>query len=196
MTRTARYKLTYFAQLVVLGVMTAVVLSMVPQERRGAVMILLALVLFVPGRIQGAILREHFRGRRLADVGRFDESIRESEAFMERVAREPWRKRAVWLGGVVYSRDIEAMTLNNIGYAALHLGEREKARRSLERALELDPAYPVPHLNLAVLASMDGDADESRRHLEEASRFGYRGTSVDTIARQAQEILAMIEGRR
>lgn len=193
MTRTARFKIIYLATLAVLGILSAAAVFIAPEGRRTAVMIVLALILFLPGRIQGWILREHFRGRRLADAGRFEESIRESEAFLARVAREPWRKRAVWLGGVAYSRDIEAMTINNVGVAALHLGDLDKAGASFRRALALDPEYPIPHRNLAVLASMRGDEQAAREEWGEAERLGYTAGRFDDVLREAQRVLAAVE---
>jgi tetratricopeptide (TPR) repeat protein len=195
MTRTTRFKLLYLAELVALGAVAGVVIFLAPEEKRTVAMVLLALLLFIPGRIQGVILREHFRGRRLADLGRFEESVRESEAFLARVAREPWRKKAVWLAGVAYSPDIEAMTLNNLGFAALHLGQLEKAEQSFQRALALDPQYPLPHVNLAVLWSVKGDEAASQRHFAEAARLGYRATTFDAVVRRAQAVVATVEGR-
>ncbi len=196
MPRTARFKIIYLVQLLALGGAAAAMLFVTPERRRGAVVILLAVLLFLPGRIQGVMLRGHFRGRRLADQGRFEESIRESEAFLAIVEREPWRKRAIWLGGAAYSRDVEAMTLNNVGIAALHLGELEKASRSFERAIALDPEYPVPQFNLAVLASVRGNEQEARHRFANAVRLGYRVTTADAVIRQGQQVLAAWEGRR
>ncbi len=196
MTRTARFKLIYLASLVACGILVGAIIFLTPQANRTAVMILLAVVLLLPGRIQGWIFREHFRGRRLADLGQYEESMRESERFLARVAREPWRKRAVWLGGIAYSRDIEAMTFNNVGIAALHLGELDKAEASFRSALALDPEYPIPHVNLAILASVRGEASGAGLELDQAERLGYSASGADAVLRQAQQVLAMIEARK
>jgi hypothetical protein len=193
--RTARFKILYLMELLVLGAAAGTIVFLVPLEYRTVSVIALAALLFIPGRVQGALFRQHFRGRRLVNAGKFSESILESEGFLETVRREPWRKRAVWLGGVLYSPDIEAMTLNNIGAASLPLGHIDKAEWAFRRAVEVDPHYPIPHFNLAVLATIRGDGVTARAELEQASRLGYTAGTLDSVARTAQQMQALIEGR-
>ena len=196
MTRTSRLKLLYVLALVVLGVLAGAIIFWVLPEHRVLAIIVLALLLFIPGRVQGTLFREHFRGRRLADLGKFEESIRASEAFLATISKEPWRKKAVWLGGVIYSPDIEAMTRNNIGVAAMQLGDIAKADLAFREALAVDREYPIPHFNLAVLATAGGDDVTASRELAEATRLGYEASRSDAVIRSAQQVLAVIESRR
>ena len=195
MTRTARLKLLYVLALVILGVLAGSLIFLVPHDERALAMIVVALLLFIPGRVQGLLFREHFRGRRLVDLGRFEDSIRESEAFLATISKQRWRKKAVWLGGVIYSPDIEAMTKNNIGVAAMQLGNFEKAERAFREALAVDPEYAIPHFNLAVLASVRGEELAASGELAEATRLGYRASGSDAVIRSAQQVLAAVEGR-
>ncbi|MBK6808265.1 MAG: hypothetical protein IPG81_05065 [Sandaracinaceae bacterium] len=75
------------------------------------------------------------------------------------------------------------------------LGEWSAAREALERALALDVAYPLPHVNLARLALVDGDREQAERHLATAKALGYSGTVLDQLLHEAQSLLARIEGR-
>ncbi len=100
MTRTVRYKALYIVQLVLLSAIVAVLILRTARQHRAIVLIILAVLLFTPGRIQGILFRHHFRGRSLSDLGRFEQSIRESEAFLAILRREPWRKRRAAALGV------------------------------------------------------------------------------------------------
>lgn len=193
MTRTDFFKLLYASEIFAVGGAAVFVLRNVSDQHRVLVFVVAAVVLLIPGRIQGALFRQHFRGRRLMDAGMFRESIAESEAFIETLQRQSWRKRAIWLAGFVYSPDIEAMTWNNIGVAASQLGDWDWAERCFRRALEIDVKYPIPHANLAVVQLAKGNEQIARQEVTQAVALGYRGTSVDQALRKAQSILARIE---
>jgi tetratricopeptide (TPR) repeat protein len=51
-------------------------------------------------------------------------------------------------------------------------GRRDSARAGFERVLELDPEDAAAHLNLGLLAEMDGDWDAAESHLESAAEHG------------------------
>jgi Flp pilus assembly protein TadD len=61
--------------------------------------------------------------------------------------------------------------------------------------LALDVAYPLPHVNFARLALVEGDREEAERHLATAKGLGYSGTMLDQLLHEAQSLLAHIEGR-
>jgi tetratricopeptide (TPR) repeat protein len=152
-------------------------------------------VLLVPGRVQGRYYRDFFRARELVDERRFAESLPFGERFLDRIRARPGLKRLVWLSWPAYSPDIEAMALNNLGAAHLELGDFEAAERRLGEAMALDPLYPVPVFNLAMLAAVGGDTAAAMRLLEECVRLGYRRTAIDDLIHRSQALLARLEGR-
>ena len=74
MNRPLRSKLLYVCALVILGAIVAALVMYSPFDK---VIVLIAtfVVLLIPGRIQGFVFRDHYRGRRLMGAGQFEEAI-------------------------------------------------------------------------------------------------------------------------
>ncbi|MFS8066672.1 MAG: hypothetical protein ACMG6S_09905 [Byssovorax sp.] len=53
----------------------------------------------------------------------------------------------------------------------------------------------MPQFNIAILHEMRGDRAAAERAVAEATRLGYAGGTVDTMAHAAQSLLARVEGR-
>jgi tetratricopeptide (TPR) repeat protein len=193
MSRVTRYKIGYVVALVALGILSIAVIG----GLGGSVGAILAVgvVLLVPGRLQGVFYRDLFRGRRLLDTGHAAEAIPHLERFLQTVRAEPWRKRLLWLSWSVYTPNVEAMALNNLGAARMRLGQMREAETAFQEALTLDPFYPVPQLNIAMIHEMRGDRATAERAVAEATRLGYTGGTIDTVVHAAQSLLAQIEGR-
>ena len=171
MTRTARYKRTYFLTLAVLSTLVLVVAFVT--RRPVPVLAGAALVFLIPGRVQGWLWRDFFRGRRLLSAGRPGEAVVLFERFLETLRLHPGRRRAVWLAGSAYTRDIEAMTLNNLGIAHMLAGRLDEAEARFREASRLDGLYPLPHAGLADLAVRREQPDEARRQAERAMALGF-----------------------
>jgi tetratricopeptide (TPR) repeat protein len=157
-------------------------------------MALVALAFFVPGRVQGHYYRDLFTGRKLMDARRWSEALPHLESFLDQVRARPGLKKLMWLGGI-YTYDVEAMALNNIGAACLELGQLDAAEAPLRQALAVDASYPIPFVNLAVLASLRGDRDGAAAASAAAKQLGFDGSSIDALIRRGQSILAGVEGR-
>ena len=193
MTRTARYKLGYVAALVAVG--TLAVLAIVASGGGVPAMLVVAAVLLVPGRLLGVVYRDLFRGRRLLDMRQAEASIPHTLRFIDYIRQHPARKRLLWLAWSVYTPDAEAMALNNLGAAHLETGDVGAAADALNAALAVDPEYPLPHHNLAIERAVAKDEAAAARHAAEAERLGFRGSRIDAIIRDAQALLARVEGR-
>lgn len=192
MTRSHRLKLAYVA--VILAALAA--LALVGAAVGGLHGIAAALVLLLlPGRVQGYFYRDFFRGRRLLDEGRFRECIPHFERFIAAVRARPWKKRLLWLQFAVYTTDIEAMALNNLGSAYVQLDDPDSAERYLNQALRIDGRYPVALYNLSLVAAMRGDDATAERLMKEAAELGYSRGRMDALLQRAGEQLARIEGR-
>ena len=194
MNRTLRLKTLYVALLAGLGLLTWGVLVWLFPGRLWLGALVLVPPLLVPGRIQGAYFRRLFTARRLLDAGRPAEALEPLRAFIGELQAHPARNRLLWLGFSVYTTSAEAMGWNNLGAAHTQLGEWSAAQDAFERALALDDAYPLPHVNLARLALVRGERDTATRHLATASRLGYDGTKLDQLLHEAQSLLARVEG--
>jgi tetratricopeptide (TPR) repeat protein len=152
-------------------------------------------LLLVPGRIQGLAFRDFFRGRHLFAEGKFAEAIPCFERFLARIRRRPALKHLIWLQWTVYTADIEAMALNNLGGAHIQTGDLDAAERFLTEALRVDPRYGMAYYNLYVIAATRGDEAEAERLLAEAHRLGYTGGPVDGVIQRTMAGLARLEGR-
>lgn len=194
MSRPLRSKLLYVCCLAALaGCMVAWVVYS-PYDKWLTVLAA-SLILLIPGRIQGAVFRDHYRGRKLMSVGEYEAAIDHFERFLLQIRKQPWKKHFIWMAWGIYSWDIEAMTLNNLGAALIDLGRFDAAKMRLDDALRVDPQYAVPHFNLAVLASVQGDEAAARQHISCAEALGYARTPVDRVVHLGQSILANLEGR-
>ena len=194
MSRPLQSKLLYVCALAMLGAIVVALVIYSPFDK-GVVLIATVFVLLIPGRIQGFIFRDHYRGRRLMDAGQLEAAIEHFERFLLHVRGQPWKKRFIWLAWGIYSWDIEAMTLNNLGAALMNIGQLDASKNRLEESLRVDPKYPVPHFNLAVLASGQGDEARAREYLSRAEALGYARTSIDRVIHNGQSIFARVEGR-
>jgi tetratricopeptide (TPR) repeat protein len=157
--------------------------------------LLVAAAMLVPGRIQGVYYRDLFNGRRLFDRGNVAGARACFGRFLAQLRRRPWIRRLLWLSWSLYTPSVEAMTWNNIACCELQQGRLSEARKSLETALTLDPLYPLPHFNLAVVYELEADRAAAERELEKANELGYAGGTLDAVARRAQSILAIVESR-
>lgn len=193
-TRTLLLKLLYVAVLLSLGAGAVWLIVDVTHGPRALGAGLLALVALVPGGIQAVVFRDLFRGRRLLDMDRPEAAIEHLERFIAEIRRSPYKKRLLWLRWSVYTVDAEAMALNNLGAALTVLGRLAAAGAALQEALTLDSKYPLPHVNLAVLAEVEGDHGAAQAGLRAAAELGYHGTTVDQVINRAQALLARWEG--
>lgn len=128
------------------------------------------LLLLLPGRITGYLWRDLIAGRRLVDSGRYSEAITLFESFLADLKRRRWLNWIIWLTPSLYTTSAEAMTLNNLGVCQLELGEFEGAEAHFKQALSIDPKYPMPHYNLAILEMYQDRPESSQRHLSEENR--------------------------
>lgn len=159
-----------------------------------AAVMFVALLLIVPVRVQGACWREYLEGSRLLAEKDPAGAIGHFERFRSQLRDRPWLKYLSWFSWGAHTHNIEAMTLNNLGASHLALGDFAVARHWLEAARGLDPLSPLPYFNLALLERVQGNAEQSSRLFERARDLGFTGATSDQLLRQADELLARIEG--
>jgi tetratricopeptide (TPR) repeat protein len=193
MSRTATRKVLYLAILVGVAGIALVLLNAFHYSL--VAVLAVALVLLVPGRIQGHYWRQFFQARDLVAQRRYREAEPLFDQFLALVRREPWLKRLIWMNYGVYTRDVEAMTLNNLGVCALEEGRFEAAETHLNKATALDLQNPLPYYNLAIVQQALGRVEAAQRDWSRSQELGYRRTPFDMVIHRAGELLARVEGR-
>ncbi len=190
-SRVARYKLGYVVLIGTLSVLALIVINVTGS--RPWVVAVVILSLLIPGRLQGLLFRDFFRGRGALDRGDGSSALTHLQTFLATIHSQPWRKPALWLSWSFYTPSVEAMTHNNIGSAHFCLKDFDAAANSWTVALEIDPQYPIPHANLALIAAARSDSSVARLHLDRAKELGYAGDGFDKFAYRVQSALAAVE---
>jgi tetratricopeptide (TPR) repeat protein len=193
MNRTTKLKIIYIVVLMVLGGVSF--WAIYATARNPLVIVGIVLVLMIPGRICGHYWREFFKGRNLMTQGRFTEAEPLFAAFLAKVQKKPWLKKLINFSWGMYTRDIEVMTLNNLGAMNIELGKFHEGKEFLYRAISIDVLAPLPYFNLALIAPSEGNKDLAEDLLHKCQERGYTGSTVDQLIRQAGELLARVEGR-
>jgi tetratricopeptide (TPR) repeat protein len=193
MSRTAKLKCGYVFAIVALAV-----LSILLGRQFGGgpgLFMAIGLLLFIPGRIQGHFYREFFRGRQLLASRQPDEAKVHFLRFLRQIEESPGQRKLVWLAWTVYTPDVEAMTYNNLAACALESGDWQAAEAAATKALELDPKYPIPHVNLAIIRHLQGDVMAAEASMQKARELGFNGGKIDQLVRSGADLLAKAEGR-
>lgn len=193
MSRVTRYRIRYLLLLVLL--MAACIWGVRAAGGTNLALVVVAAILFVPGRLHGLLLRPVFRGQRALSQGRPQEAIHHFQDLLETLSVQPWRRFALWLGWSPYTTSLAAMVHNNLGTAYAALGEVEPAQAAWDKALALDHLYPVPYANLAALAASRGDAGTAQSLLAQAKTLGYSGGALDQVTHRVQQLLLALESR-
>lgn len=191
MTRPDRQKLLYIAILTALGLACAGVVTAL--HFTPLTVSCVAIALLIPGRLGAAAFRSFYLGRKAMGDQRFSDAIQLFEQFRRDIRKAPWKKRFIWFAWPIYTLDVEAMTLNNLGAANLELGRWDEAERYFGEALERDSCYSIPHFNLAVLAKLRREEALASEHAVESSRLGFRGSASDRIATKAAALYARFQ---
>jgi tetratricopeptide (TPR) repeat protein len=126
--------------------------------------------------------------------GKYQEAKKLFEEFCDELESNSWLKNGIWLAGFIYTKSIQAMTLNNIGVCDLESGNIDKARTAFESAVKVDTKYPIPYFNLSLISELSGDRNLSIQLLNKSIELGYAQTSIDKVINKAQEIYANTEG--
>jgi tetratricopeptide (TPR) repeat protein len=191
MNRTDIYRLIYVLAAIGIGGIIAFIGYFVRADLAMASLAVLTLVGFLSIQIQHHFWRDHFNGRRAFSRRCWKESLDLSCRFIELATRQVWMPHLVWLGYMVTSRDIVAVTKNNVASAYMAFADYQQAESYLSEALARDPLYPLPHLNRAKILIMLKREDEARLELNECRRLGYKRYTWKSLH---DEVLPYLEG--
>jgi tetratricopeptide (TPR) repeat protein len=162
MNRIRRAKIRYLVRVLILGICSAWIL--VATKGNWIVWVTLAVLLITPGRIVGHYWRSLFRGLKCLHLGQYREANQHLTQFLGMLEERPWIKKLSWYGGLIYTQDVEAMALANLGVAHINLGELEAAEERLEASLKVDPEYPLLTTTLASFTGCKRRSRPPRQH--------------------------------
>jgi tetratricopeptide (TPR) repeat protein len=151
----------------------------------------LALSLLAPAALQRLLYRDFHAAKQATRQGRHLEAQDHLQRFLRQIHERPWLQPALWLRWSSYTTSIESMASNELGAVCLALGDPVEADRAWRAAIELDRAYPVPYVNLALLAAAKGDPFAADELLSTADHYGYPSKRMDAAKAQARKLLEM-----
>jgi hypothetical protein len=128
--------------------------------------------------------RDFFAARRALRRRQWVDALVGFQRFEQQLT-SPSRRAASWLATSLYSFDAAAIARNLTGVVHLENGKLELAEAAFLSALQQDPLYAVPHLNLAVVFARRKDTPSMERHLSEAQRLGLRSKRAHAKVRAA-----------
>lgn len=129
--------------------------------------------------LSAAVGRHFLRARTLMGQAKWEDAALELAAFEREQAESAWRRTLAVLFVGTFSSNGVAVARGTLGALRLEQGKLDEAKRHLERALEADPGYAVPHANLALLAAKQGDAAAAESHRAKAHALGFRRRAFD-----------------
>lgn len=191
MKHSSRY-LIYYALLLGLVLSGSIALAYMLNTLFYSVGIIL-FVLFIPSVIQGFFWHDLFLGRRYLEKGQWKEAAQSFEDFLKKIQKSPWMKHLVWLRWARFTSNVEAMALSNLGVAELNMGNVESADQHFQKASELDPHYPVPYFNLAVISMFQDRKAEAKTFLKKSRELGYSRTDYTQLQHISEALKEKIE---
>lgn len=131
--------------------------------------------------------RDFLIARRHTKRRQWSEAARRYELFEKKLLASPWPWLTVPLYLGIYTFDGVAVARNNIAQSLISAGDLDRAERCLRSALLRDPLYPVPYINLGVIAAMRRDKKTAEREMMKAIRLGYNPAEAQRLLRRALE---------
>lgn len=129
-------------------------------------LLLLLLVLALWGR-------DFIIGRVRARRRQWDKALARYQKFERRLLTRRGASLLLPIYMNMYSFDGVAITRNHIGLCFMHLKQLDEASRWLRAALQGDPLFALPYVNLGIIACWQSDRPAARRHLQRAVDLGF-----------------------
>jgi tetratricopeptide (TPR) repeat protein len=168
---------------IIMTVLLAVYLLLTRLPPAAGLALLGALVVYVLGvAIWG---RDLLLGRRHSKKKNYAQAVERYERFEKKLVSSGWPRLAVVLYPNIYSFDGIAVTRNYIGQDLLKAKHLDRAVVWLRAALQHDPFYPVPYVNLALIAAARRDPNTAKREMTKAVQLGFDPTSAQRLLQKA-----------
>jgi tetratricopeptide (TPR) repeat protein len=148
-----------------------------------AIWIIVALFVFGIGLLHWA--RDFIAGRYRTGKRDWRGAAESYERFEKKLLTSRWSIVLVPLYLSIYTFDGVAIARNNIAQSLMGLKEYERAAHWLRSALQRDPLYAIPYLNLGTIAALRGDEANARVEFRRAVELGYSPTGAQELLRRA-----------
>lgn len=168
---------------IIMTVMVAVYLLLTRLPPLAAMALLCALVLFAAVIVVWA--RDYLLARRHSKRREWSKAIARYERFQTKLLAARWPRVSVVLHPGIYSLDGVAIARNHIAQNFIAAEDLDQAVKWLRAALQRDPLYPVPYVNLSVIAAMRRDEANAKREMTKAVQLGFNPTAAERILRRA-----------
>jgi hypothetical protein len=184
-SRTLYLQWAWWALVAILGLAALVLLY--ASDWSAVVAFALVGALLAPGLLQRWLYRDFHAAERAHREGRHADAhiIR----FLQHLPDRQWLELALWLRWSRYTTQLEAMALNQLGETCLALDDPVEAGRAWRAASEVDEAYPVPYVNLALLDARRGDPFAADAKLLRAWVYGYPEPELAAARSQVQALV-------
>ena len=128
--------------------------------------------------------RDFLIGRYRSRQRRWQEAAERYQKFEAKLLEVRWTQWVAVLFLSLYTFDGVAICRNNIAQSLMNLRELDTAEQWLRRALQRDPLYALPYLNLGVVAALRGDKERAVREFGRAVQLGYSPEGAQRLFRQ------------
>jgi hypothetical protein len=168
---------------IIMTVLLAVYLLLTRLPGVAALGLLGALVVFVLGAaVWGRdLLIAHFHSKKK----RFAKARERYGRFERKLLGSRWPRLSIVLYPNLYSFDGIALARNCIGQEWVKSEDLDRGVVWLRAALQRDPMYPVPYVNLALIAAKRGDATTARREMTKAVQLGFDPRAAHRMLQRA-----------
>jgi tetratricopeptide (TPR) repeat protein len=168
---------------IIMTVLVAVYLLLTRLPPAAALALLVLLVLYVLVLVVWG--RDLFFARRHAKRREWAKAQERFERFEKKLLRARWHRLAVVLYPSIYSLDGVAIARNNIAQVLINADDLDRAVQWLRSALQRDPFYPVPYVNLSLIAARRLDEAAARREMTRAVQLGFDPAAARRILHRA-----------
>ncbi len=196
MSRVTASKILYISLILILITGFLLLIQKVRIIDNTFIIIALCIILLIPGRIQRHFFKDFYTARKMLDGLRYSESLDLNTRFLQYITNKPQVKKLMFFSWGIYTRDIEAMTHNNMASALIFLGNLENAAEHLNRAIILDSKYPLPFYNYSVLSIIDGNMNAAEEYFNKSKQLGFKKTSFDDLINKIQSITAAYQSEK
>lgn len=168
---------------IIMTVLVAVYLLLTRLPPTAALALLGLLVLYVLVLIVWG--RDLFFARRYAKRREWAKAQERYERFEKKLLRARWHRLTVVLYPSIYSMDGVAIARNNVAQVLINAGDLDRAVQWLRSALQRDPLYPVPYVNLSLIAAKRRDEAGARRDMTRAVQLGFNPAVAQRLLHRA-----------
>lgn len=145
-------------------------------------------------------LRQVFRARRLLNQNRNDEAAALSREFINEVETRPWKRFLCLCSLPVMTDRPELIGYMCLARALRQSGDLAGAQAICERAAQIDPLAPMPHIGMAGIAATLGDIELAAVHARRARELGFSGSWSDRVMLAGEklnaELVMLVSGKK